>query len=535
MQTLLTTYPALSLLPPLLALGMALITRKVILSLAGGIILGALLVNNFVPGETAQYIFDTALALVWESAEYDAAGNLLEAGGLELWNVEIIIFLLVLGAMTSIMTLSGATHAFAEKAKQRLTKRRDATLLTALLSFVVFVDDYFHSLAVGSVTRPVTDQFKVSRAKLAYLLDSTAAPMCVLMPLSSWGAYIIALVGGLLVTHGMTEMAPLTAFVAMIPFNFYALFALMLALAVAYFNINLGSMKVHEERAQTQGLLFDPAKPEPAGASAEFEESANGQAMGLILPILVLILSTFACFVITGHMASEPEAGFSILASLENTDVTRSLVIGAVLATVVALGFTITQGESAGRIGHATLLGAKSMLPAILILLFAWGIGSVIGDLETGKFLATMVEDTLSPSLLPLLVFILAGIMAFSTGTSWGTFGIMLPIAADMAAGTDISLMLPMLSAVLAGAVFGDHASPISDTSILSSTGAACDHMDHVNTQLPYALLAGGISVVSYLVYGFTGSVILALGLGLAILAALVIKGCQNAPVAQNA
>lgn len=506
MQTLSYSDSLLSILPPTIALLVALITRRVITALCCGILSGAYLLSDYSINDSFVYLSQLAVGLVWDEGEAN------------FWNLQIILFLLLLGGMTSLMSAAGSTQAFAEWAKRRIKTQRHATIATALLSFVVFVDDYFHSLAVGSVARPLTDQAGVSRAKLAYLLDSTAAPVCVLMPLSSWGAYIIALVGGLLVSHGITNITPLAAFATMIPLNFYAVFALLMALTVAYFNLNIGPMKQHEDAAAA-GQLFDPAKGTPPGSINHDFQASNGSPLGLVLPIIILTLVTFSCFVVTGAATIESQVSFSLLLALENTDVTLSLVIGGAAALLLSMGFAAKQSLSLQQIINALWLGIKAMSPAIAILLFAWSISGVIGDIETGKYLASRLTGSIDPSMLPVLLFILAGVMAFATGTSWGTFGIMLPIAADMAVASDVSLILPMLSAVLAGAVFGDHCSPISDTTILSSTGAACHHLDHVATQLPYALLVALISIASYIVMGITGNVMAALSIGLGLFA----------------
>ena len=404
--------------------------------------------------------------------------------------------------------VSGATSAFADWAKQKITTRRGSILLTAFLGVFIFVDDYFNSLAVGSVSRPLTDRYKVSRAKLAYLLDSTAAPMCVLMPISSWGAYIIAVIGGILASHAITDISPLAAFVQMIPMNFYAIFAIAMVFAVACFNLDFGVMAKEEEAAKN-GELFDAKKGSPAGSTVELEEAEGGHISGLILPILVLIFATIFFMINSGASALAADGkAFDILGAFENTDVGSSLVYGALSGLAVALVLSLISGVSISLLAQASFHGAKSMLPAVYILFFAWAIGSTIGSMETGKYLAALVGDSIPLSLLPIIMFVLAGFMAFATGTSWGTFGIMLPIAGDMAAGTEISLMLPMLASVLAGSVFGDHCSPISDTTILSSTGANCHHMDHVMTQLPYALSVALVSAIGYLVLGVTSSVL---------------------------
>ena len=281
---------ALSLIVPLVALSLAIITRKVLLSLGCGILLGALFLTDFNLANTLTHLADLATGLVWEAGD-TSKGSAWEVGSFNSWNLSIIGFLFLLGMLTSIMMVSGATGAFADWAKNKISTRRGSTLLTAVLGIFIFVDDYFNSLAVGSISRPLTDRYKVSRAKLAYLLDSTAAPMCVLMPVSSWGAYIIAIIGGILASHAITDISPLSAFMQMIPMNFYAIFAIAMVFAVVYLNLDFGVM-AKEEQAAKEGQLFDPEKGLPAGATAELEESDKGNLFGLIIPILVLIVGT---------------------------------------------------------------------------------------------------------------------------------------------------------------------------------------------------------------------------------------------------
>lgn len=497
---------ALSLIVPLVALTLAIVTRKVLLSLGCGILLGALFLTDFNLSNTVTHLVDLATGLVWESGDL-SKGSAWEVGSFNSWNLSIIGFLLLLGMLTSIMMVSGSTGAFADWAKKKITTRRGSTLLTAFLGIFIFVDDYFNSLAVGSVSRPLTDRYKVSRAKLAYLLDSTAAPMCVLMPVSSWGAYIIAVIGGILASHAITDVSPLSAFMQMIPMNFYAIFAVAMVFAVVWLDLDFGVMKREEEAAQ-QGELFDSKKGRPAGAAVDLEESDKGHISGLILPIAVLILATVFFMINSGasSLAADGKA-FSVLGAFENTDVGASLIYGALSGVFVSLILSAISGVSITLLLQACFHGAKSMMPAVYILFFAWAIGSTIGSIETGKYLAALVGESIPVELLPVIMFIVAGFMAFATGTSWGTFGIMLPIAGDMAAGTEIALMLPMLASVLAGSVFGDHCSPISDTTILSSTGANCHHMDHVLSQLPYAISTALVCIVGYLILGATGSI----------------------------
>ncbi len=487
---------ALSVIPPFLAIVLAIITRRVLVSLGAGIVIGSLLITKFELGETIRYLFNSVIELFWTG------------GSVNTWNVYILVFLILLGSITAIITVSGSAKAFAHWARGRIKSKRDAKLLTMALGVIIFIDDYFNSLVVGSVARPLTDRYHISRAKLAYLLDSTAAPICVISPVSSWGAYIIALIGSILASHGMADSSYLGTFVEMIPMNFYAIFSLLLLLSVAIFTFDIGPMRKHERNAQ-KGELFDEKKGEPPGSLADLPEAENGSVLGLFLPIIVLVIATLFFMIFTGAQALDKEAiQFSVIKAFEKTDVSLSLVLGASIGLITTLALATRQKLTFKDVKNALIHGAKSMLPAIYILLFAWTIAEVIGQLETGKYLAHAATGNIPVELLPAVMFVLAGITAFSTGTSWGTFGIMLPIAADMAMGSNSTMMLPMLSAVLAGAVFGDHCSPISDTTILSSTGASCHHIDHVVTQLPYALIVAGISLSGYLVLGFTQSVL---------------------------
>ncbi|MFM2477437.1 Na+/H+ antiporter NhaC family protein [Celerinatantimonas sp. MCCC 1A17872] len=497
-----------SLLPPAVALLMAILTRRVLLSLACGIILGALLLTQGSIVQSFQYIAGIVAGLVWSN------------GHLKSSNVNILVFLVLLGAMTALMQINGSTHAFAKWARKRIKTQKGASLLTALLCFVIFIDDYFHSLAVGSIARPLTDHANVSRAKLAYLLDSTAAPMCVIMPISSWGAYIIAQIGDILQHHGFNNITPLNAFIDIIPLNFYAIFALICAFAVAYFNINIGSMAKHEQNA-AQGQLYDTAKGAPAGTSSGFDAVIDGSPLGLILPLIILALVTFSAFIVTGYQGLDSDASVSLLNILKQTDVPTSLVMGGIGGLLTSIIFSLYLKARFSIVSRTLIKGAYSMAGAILVLFFAWTIAQVIHQVNTGVYLSNIVKSAhIAGAWLPVILFIIAGIMAFATGTSWGTFGVMLPIAGDIAGAAYPDLMLPVLAAVLAGSVFGDHCSPISDTTILSSTGAGCHHIDHVTTQFPYAFFTAAVAAIGYVVVGFSENVFIALSSGLILLVA---------------
>lgn len=471
-----------SIIPALLAIVLAIATRRVLVSLSAGIIVGALMLGGWNIGPSFSYLSSNVISLVYADGAINS-------------NMNIVLFLLLLGVLTALLTVSGSNRAFAEWAQSRIKGRRGAKLLAASLVFVTFIDDYFHSLAVGAIARPVTDRFKVSRAKLAYILDSTAAPMCVMMPVSSWGAYIITLVGGLLATYSITEYTPIGAFVAMSSMNFYAIFSIIMVFFVAYFSFDIASMARHEK------LALENSEDE-----LEEETGVKGHVRNLVLPILVLIFSTVTMMIYTGALAADGKE-FSILGAFENTVVGTSLIVGGTCSILVStLLIIIDRQVSVPEYARSWIVGIKSMSGAIAILFFAWTINKVVGDMQTGKYLSSLVSGNIPMQFLPVILFILGSAMAFSTGTSWGTFGIMLPIAAAMAANAAPELLLPCLSAVMAGAVCGDHCSPVSDTTILSSTGAKCNHMDHVTTQLPYAATVAIATAIGYIVVGFTYS-----------------------------
>ncbi|GEK46027.1 tetracycline efflux Na+/H+ antiporter family transporter Tet(35) [Bisbaumannia pacifica] len=495
------TDSALSLLPPLVAIGLAVLTRRVLLSLGLGILVGALLLNGGHPLTTLGDLASRLLALFWTLPAADDPG----LGAPEAWNLSILGFLLLLGAMVALVTLSGGTRAFGEWARRRIRTRRDAQLMTVVLGAVIFIDDYFNSLAVGNVSRPVTDRQGVSRAKLAYLIDSTAAPVCVLMPLSSWGAYLISLIGGILAAHAITGSSALGAFVQVSMLNFYAISALLLVIATAALDLNLGAMSRHEAAAR-QGRVYDSRRGQPPG-NPPVTEHEGGRPRDLLVPIAVLVAGTLIALLVTGAQGLASEGlPFSLLGAFEQTDVALSLLVGGLLGLGTTLALLWSRPAVRANLPRTLWLGLGTMWPAIQILILAWLLTGLIGELGTGAYLAGLVEGVLAPHWLPILLFLLGGLMAFATGTSWGTFGILLPIAGDLAAATDLAMLLPMLGAVLAGAVFGDHCSPISDTTILSSTGAACHHIDHVITQLPYAGLGALVSLAGYLVVGLSGS-----------------------------
>ncbi|MEW4221225.1 Na+/H+ antiporter NhaC family protein [Rossellomorea marisflavi] len=483
-----------SLIPPLLAILMVILTRRVLLSLGVGIVASALLIANFSIVET--------ISLVWDGF----IGNLYSDGEWNKGNIFIILFLLLLGIITAFINITGGSRAFGEWAIKRVKTRRGAQLLAAVLGIIIFIDDYFNALAVGQVARPVTDRHNISRAKLAYIIDSTSAPICVVSPVSSWGAYIIGIMGTILAAHNVTDISAFSAFVQVVPMNFYVWGTILFVFLIAVRGIDFGKMRDHEVKAIQTGELYDSSKEIPGELKNELPVSPRGTVGDLVWPIVALVVGTVGAMLWTGYRAV---GRFDLLKVFENTDVTLSLILGGIVGFIVSLFFFLRQvsmkGVERSALGKGIIEGIKSMLPAVYILFFAWTIVTLIGELETGKYLAGLVEQSSIPvAALPFILFVVAGFMAFSTGTSWGSFGLLLPIAGEIAANTDITILLPSMAAVLAGAVFGDHCSPISDTTILSSTGAGSNHIDHVLTQLPYALIAAGAASIGYLVLGFT-------------------------------
>ena len=514
-----------SILPPIIAIVMVLLTRRVLLSLGAGIVSAALLVASFAPVETLKELFTSFAVIFWD-------------GGFNAYNVFILLFLLLLGIITAFVSLSGGSRAFADWASTRIKSRRGAKVVTVLLGIVIFIDDYFNALAVGQVARPITDRYKVSRAKLAYFIDSTAAPVCVVSPVSSWGAAIIGIIALILADQTFIEYSALEAFLWMAPMNFYVVASLAIVFFVAIRDVDFGEMKKHEILAIDKGQLFDPEKTIPGEMKEEFPSHSHGRVIDLLLPILLLVAGTVAAMIWTGYQ----NAGqvFDIWLIFENTDVPLSLLVGGLLGALTSIVLYMLQMKTnktanMGWVGKGIWSGLKSMIGAVLILVFAWSLTYLIDALETGAYLAQVVTEGNVPiTILPVLLFLLAGIMAFSTGTSWGSFGILLPIAGTIMIEAAPELLLPALSAVLAGAVFGDHCSPISDTTILSSTGAGSNHMDHVLTQIPYALTAAAIAAVGYLVIGFTGSLVWSLGAVVLVLIILFVFWSQRTTIIEK-
>ncbi|OEF99383.1 hypothetical protein BHF71_02015 [Vulcanibacillus modesticaldus] len=493
-------YGWISIIPPLLTIVLAIVTKEVFFSLGVGIFTGALILSDYNLFTAFEKTFTTLFENVGDST----------------WNIPILAFLLILGGLTSLMAASGGSRAFGNWATSRVKTRQGAQWLTFIAGLIIFIDDYFNTLTVGNVSRPITDRKNISRAKLAYILDTTAAPVVILAPLSSWGAYIVSLIGDNLSKNGVT-IEPLSAYVQMIPMNFYAILSLFMVATLIILKLDFGPMDDLEQLAiNTGNVSAGNGKVEE-----EIEVLGNGKVYDLLLPIVTLIVSTVFTMLYTGGYFTD---GSTLMTAFLNTDVANSLVYGGMITLIfTALLYLPRKIVPLNKFIPVTINGMKSMFTAILILALAWGIGGIISELGTGEYLASLMGINFPTWTIPAVLFVISGLMAFSTGTSWGTFGIMLPLGAEIMFELNPEMILPAMAAVLAGSVFGDHASPISDTTILSSAGAGANHIDHVNTQLPYATTVAIVSLFGYLLLGFTGQVLLSLGLSLILLIAILI------------
>ena len=469
-----------SLLPPIIAIALALITKEVYSSLFVGILVGGLLYSNFAFEATILHVFnDGIVASVTDS-----------------YNMGILIFLVILGAMVCLMNKAGGSAAFGRWAKVHIKSRVGAQLASILLGCLIFIDDYFNCLTVGSVMRPITDKHNVSRAKLAYIIDATAAPICIIAPISSWAAAV----GSNLKATGAFE-SDFAAFVATIPYNFYALFSIIMVVMVCLGNFDFGPMRKAELRAQ-QGELGNVDAEQ-----AELGTSAKGSLIDMLLPIGSLIFFAVAALLYSGGYWGSDPAYHTLAAAFGNSSASKALVWASFGAITVAFFLFVPRGlMSLKSFMDCAGEGMKAMMPANTILVLAWTISGVCRDLlQTPLFVKTMVADGgISGGLLPAIIFVVAGFLSFSTGTAWGTFGILIPIVVPVAQAVDPNLVLVCLSATLAGSVFGDHCSPISDTTILSSAGAGCAHLEHVSTQMLYACVVAASSTVGYVVSGLT-------------------------------
>ena len=479
----------LSLLPPVLAIALALITKEVYTSLFLGCLVGGFLYANFNPVLAVTSVYDTIASKVGE-------------------NMGIVVFLVSLGFIVVLMNRSGGSKAYGDWAKKVIKTRRGALLATMILALVLGVDDYFNNLTTGNVMRPVTDGHQISRAKLAYMIDSTAAPVCIMMPISSWAAAVSG------VAESMEGVSGLQLFISAIPWNYYAILTIFTLIVLAVFDEDFGPMKVHEDNAKRGDIYTTPERPFE-GADDESKNSTNGKVIDLIIPVIVLIVSCVSGLLFTGGFFTPGSDYFmDVMGAFADCTAATGLMYGSFIVVIFCFLYFLVFRRSMSfvQVTDCIAEGFKVMVPAILILTFAWTISGVTNDLLGANVFVEQAMESSAESLanfLPAVIFVVACGLGFATGTSWGTFGILIPIVVSVF-GTDAGTILTVgLGACLGGAVMGDHCSPISDTTILASTGAQCYHINHVNTQIPYAVTVAAVAFVNHILAGLIQNVII--------------------------
>lgn len=493
-----------SLFPPVIAIGLALITKEVYSSLFVGILSGGI-------------IYAAASGTGFEGTFKAVVQDGLITNLSNAYNVGILVFLVVLGIIVVLMNKAGGSRAYGEWAAAHIKSRRGVALSTFFLGVLIFVDDYFNCLTVGSVMRPITDKHNISRSKLAYLIDSTAAPICIIAPISSWAAAVSGTVEGV---NGIS------LFINTIPYNLYAFLTILMVIFISVSDTDYGPMKIHEDNAKNGDIFTTQNNTYEQDAQPVTE---RGRVIDLILPVAVLIVFCVVGMIYTGGFFS----GTDFVTAFANCDAAYGLSLGSISALIVIIAYYMFRRVlKFNECMDSIAAGFKQMVPAILILTFAWTLKTMTNHLEAGAFVSGVVQSATALSvLLPVILFVVAIGLAFATGTSWGTFGILIPIVtsvfeADLAnvsqTGEIPSMVIICISACLAGAVCGDHCSPISDTTIMASTGAQCDHVNHVSTQLPYALTVAAVCVVGYLLSGFVHNVFIVLGFSLVLMLAVL-------------
>ena len=478
-----------SLLPPVIAIGLALITKEVYSSLFVGVIVGGLLYSDFNFEGTLTHAFNEGIV----------------ASLADSYNVGILIFLVILGIMVLLMNKAGGSAAFGRWAAKRIKTRAGAQLATIALGVLIFIDDYFNCLTVGSVMRPVSDKSKISRAKLAYLIDATAAPVCIIAPVSSWAAAVSSYV---------EDGNGLYLFIRAIPFNFYALLTIIMMIFLALTNLDYGPMAKHERNAAEKGDIFSGMK-EMADAVSE-KDNPKGKVIDLVFPIAVLIVACVIGMIYSGGFFE----GVNFVDAFSNSDASKGLMLGSAVTLVITMIYYLFRRVMSFKdMTECIPEGFKSMVPAILILTLAWSLKAMTDSLGAKQFVEGVVKSSAGgfQVFLPAIVFLIATFLGFATGTSWGTFGILIPITLGVFPLTD-PLGVVCVSACMAGAVCGDHCSPISDTTIMASAGAQCDHVTHVSTQLPYAFTVAGVSFVSYIIAGLIPNAVVVLPIAIVLM-----------------
>ena len=478
-----------SLVPPVVAIVLALITKEVYSSLFVGILIGGAFWSGFKPEATILHVFQDGVVGVLTDS----------------YNMGILVFLVILGVMVCMMNKAGGSAAFGRWAKEHIKTRAGAQLATITLRVLIFIDDYFNCLTVGSVMRPVTDSHNVSRAKLAYLIDATAAPICIIAPISSWAAAVTGFVKG---EDGFS------IFIRAIPYNYYAILTIIMMVTLVLAKEDYGPMKAHEKNAIEGDLFTTGDRPfENATENAIYNK---GKVIDLVFPILSLIVCCVIGMIYSGGFFS----GTGFVEAFSGSDASVGLMLGSFFAMVITIVFYAVRKVLRFSDSMACIPeGFKAMVPAILILTFAWTLKAMTDSLGAAPFVASVMNSAAGGlmNLLPAIIFLVGCCLAFATGTSWGTFGILIPIVVAVFQGTNETMMIISISACMAGAVCGDHCSPISDTTIMASAGAQCNHVNHVSTQLPYAMTVAAVSCITYVIAGILQNAVICLVIGIAL------------------
>ena len=478
-----------SLVPPVVAIVLALITKEVYSSLFVGILIGGAFWSGFKPEATILHVFQDGVVGVLTDS----------------YNMGILVFLVILGVMVCMMNKAGGSAAFGRWAKEHIKTRAGAQLATIALGVLIFIDDYFNCLTVGSVMRPVTDSHNVSRAKLAYLIDATAAPICIIAPISSWAAAVTGFVKG---EDGFS------IFIRAIPYNYYAILTIIMMVTLVFAKEDYGPMKAHEKNA-IEGDLFTTGD-RPFENTSENAIYNKGKVIDLVFPILSLIVCCVIGMIYSGGFFS----GTGFVEAFSGSDASVGLMLGSFFAMVITIVFYAVRKVLRFSYSMACIPeGFKAMVPAILILTFAWTLKAMTDSLGAAPFVASVMNSAAGGlmNLLPAIIFLVGCFLAFATGTSWGTFGILIPIVVAVFQGTNETMMIISISACMAGAVCGDHCSPISDTTIMASAGAQCNHVNHVSTQLPYAMTVAAVSCITYVIAGILQNAVICLVIGIAL------------------
>ncbi len=492
-------YGWLSLIPPLIAITLAITTKEVYSSLILGVLSGYIIYVNFAPAEIWSTLAVKSRIMGPIS---ETINSMLNAAGTR-ENLSLLFFLSILGGLVAILTCAGGSRAFARWASNKIKTKRGAQMSTFALGVVIFIDDYFNALTVGSVMGPITDRYNISRAKLAYIIDATAAPVTVLFPVSSWVATVISMIDPTLRQCGY-ETQGLAAFLASVPYNFYAWLTLFMVVLVSLTGADFGLMKKFEDQAREHGTESVNVDESMRGDLASLKISDKASVWDLISSIVVLVALAIISMIYTGGFF---EGGMTFAEALGNCDSSLALVYAGIGTVLFSLVLFVPRGLlSIRQFLDAFIQGMKMMVGPVLLLILAWTMGNVLGEgcLNTGNYVAELARGALPGWLLPVMIFVLSAFIAFTTGVSWGTMAIMLPTSIAVCTAVDPSYIFAVIGATLAGSVFGDHCSPLADTTIMSSAGAGCIHLDHVMSQLPYALLTAGACVIGYVIVGLT-------------------------------